>query len=62
MAEKKENNSNKYGPGSLFIPGGVILGMGVGFLIDNLVGGLFVGLGLGFITFAISAFYYQKRK
>jgi len=62
MEEKKESSSSKYGPGALFIPGGILLGMGVGFLIDNIVGGMFVGLGLGFIAFAISALLYKKDK
>jgi hypothetical protein len=46
--EKYDNNH-----GALFIPAGVITGMGVGFLIDNVPAGLMIGLGLGFLTFAI---------
>lgn len=41
-------------PGRLFIPGGVILGMGVGFAVHNVAAGMFIGLGLGFILFAIT--------
>ena len=37
----------------LFIPGGLLLGMGVGFLVNNITAGMFIGLGLGFIAFAI---------
>lgn len=36
------------GTTGLAIPAGLFIGMGVGFLIDNLVGGLFIGLGGGF--------------
>jgi len=36
----------------LFIPGGLILGMGLGFLYDQLVAGMFIGLGAGFILMA----------
>jgi hypothetical protein len=39
--------------GALFIPAGVLIGMGVGFIIDNIPGGLFIGLGLGFAVFGI---------
>jgi len=55
-----ENNSDKAKDkqnGSLFIPAGVLLGVGVGFLIDNIPAGTLVGLGLGFLMFAaITAF------
>jgi len=52
MAEKEKKNDQ---PGALFIPAGVILGTGVGFLINNIPGGALVGLGLGFVAFAIVA-------
>lgn len=43
-------------PGSLFIPAGVLLGLGYGFMTDNIPAGLFIGLGLGFVAFAVSLF------
>jgi len=49
---KSKNIDN---PGGLFIPAGVLLGMGVGFLTEELVAGLFIGLGLGFTLFALTA-------
>ncbi|MBU0731336.1 hypothetical protein KKC88_00470 [Patescibacteria group bacterium] len=61
MAEEKKGSTQKYGRGALFIPAGIILGMGVGFLIDNLVGGMFVGLGLGFLAFAIVAVFVKDK-
>ena len=45
---KKEDYSG------LFIPAGLFIGMGTGFIIDELVGGLFVGLGIGFLLMAIT--------
>jgi hypothetical protein len=39
--------------GGLFIPAGLFLGFGFGFLIENVVAGMFLGLGLGFAAFAI---------
>lgn len=44
---KKEDNT------WLFIPGGLLIGMGVGFAFGNIVSGLFIGLGLGMLTFAV---------
>ena len=45
--DKKDN------PGGLFIPAGVLTGMGVGFLTENLLAGMFIGLGVGFALFAV---------
>ena len=46
----------------IFIPGGLLLGMGIGFLVDNLVGGMFIGLGAGMIAFGITCLIYNWRK
>lgn len=54
MANKKEDLRG------LLIPAGVITGMGVGFLIDNVVAGMLVGLGLGFAALAAVAIFYNK--
>ncbi len=59
MAEKNDKNSN---PGALFIPAGVLLGMGVGFLVNNIPAGLFVGLGVGFALFAGVSMYYKSKE
>lgn len=57
MADKKDD---KGGAAALFIPAGVIGGMGVGFLINNLPAGMFIGLGLGFTAFAIVSLAIKK--
>ncbi|MFH1427636.1 MAG: hypothetical protein ABIG60_03865 [Patescibacteria group bacterium] len=49
-------HNHKKNPGALFIPGGVILGLGFDFLMDTMPAGLFIGLGLGFVAFAVSMF------
>jgi len=49
----------KHRPGGLFIPAGLFIGMGFGFLIDKLVAGLFLGLGLGFVGMII---YHMVKK
>lgn len=53
MAKSKKENDDRSG---LFIPAGIFLGMGIGFIINQLVGGLFVGLGLGFFAMAIAKY------
>lgn len=57
MKNKKERREN----GALFIPAGLFLGMGFGFVIDNLVGGLFIGLGVGFLFFALTNLLKKKN-
>ena len=49
---KPEKNSRKKYSGVL-IPAGLLIGLGVGFAIDNVVSSLFIGLGIGFLCFAI---------
>jgi len=45
-------------PGGLFIPAGLLTGMGIGFIFDNIPAGMFVGLGLGFVVFAITSLIF----
>lgn len=51
MVKKKEDRNDA---GGLFIPAGIFIGLGIGFLVNNIVGGLFLGLGAGFVVFAIT--------
>jgi amino acid transporter len=51
---KKTKKEEKDSPGGLFIPAGVLLGMGLGFIFGNIPAWLFIGLGTGFLAFAIS--------
>ncbi len=43
---------------SLFVPAGLFVGMGIGFITNQLVGGLFLGLGLGLLGMALN----RKKK
>jgi hypothetical protein len=60
----KEKGSNKEddNPGSLFIPAGVLTGMGIGFFTGNLPGGMFTGLGIGFILFAVTEIIKKNKR
>ena len=44
------------------IPAGVLTGLGVGFLINNISAGLFLGLGGGFLVMMIGMLILQIRK
>ncbi len=48
------------GAGGLFIPAGLILGMGFGFAFNNLTAGLFIGLGAGFLAFALTLLFKKN--
>jgi hypothetical protein len=54
QSDKKEDNTG------LFIPAGLFLGLGIGFIADQVVGGLFVGLGVGFVGLAIARIFSKK--
>jgi hypothetical protein len=65
MRKKTKGNKNEKkdkSPGALFIPAGVLTGMGLGFLFENLPAGLFLGLGIGFIFFAITEIIFIKNR
>lgn len=54
MADKKNaKQDNEDKKGALFVPAGVLAGMGFGFAFNNLPAGLFIGLGAGFLAFAV---------
>lgn len=58
LVEKGNDDS----PGALFIPAGVLTGMGIGFLIENIPGAMFTGLGIGFVLFAVTEIFKKKIK
>lgn len=41
-------------PGALFIPAGLFLGFGAGFMYDNIPAGMFIGFGAGFFLYALT--------
>ena len=52
MAEEPKKDKRKT-YGGMLIPAGILIGMGVGWLMDYMVAGLFIGLGVGFAGFAL---------
>lgn len=53
MSEKKPGNK----AAGLFIPAGLFIGMGVGFLTNNTVSWMFIGMGVGFLLFALTLMF-----
>lgn len=53
MAKQKKKKEEKEDHSGLFIPAGIFVGMGFGFLFNQLVAGLFIGMGFGFLLMAL---------
>jgi len=58
--QEVKERKDKRGITALFIPGGLFIGMGIGFLTGNLVPGMYIGLGSGFVLFVISFLLIKK--
>lgn len=53
MTDDSGGTKDRKGASGLFIPAGVFLGMGIGWIFDYLVQGIFIGIGLGFLAMVI---------
>lgn len=51
----------KNSPSGALVPAGLLIGMGVGFLINQLVAGLFIGLGVGILAMTIAEFVVKSK-
>ena len=49
MSTQSEEPKKRKGVTGLAIPAGLLIGIGVGFLTDNIAAGTFIGLGGGFV-------------
>ena len=55
MAEEKDLEKAKGERTSgIFIPAGLFIGMGIGWVLGYLVQGMFIGLGIGFLALAVT--------
>lgn len=62
MSPQSEEMKKQWSIAGVAIPGGVLIGMGIGFLIENIPAGLFIGLGGGFIVMMIIMLIMQFKK
>ena len=53
--ERGKPDHDKGGIFRFFVPAGLSLGLGVGFLADKPEAGLFLGLGVGFLAMVVAA-------
>lgn len=52
MPKEKKNDA-----AGLFIPAGLFIGFGLGFVFNNVPAGIFGGLGIGFLLFALAKMF-----
>ena len=53
MSTQSDDQKKHWNITGVAIPAGLFIGMGVGFLIDNITAGIFLGLGGGFLVMLI---------
>ncbi len=61
MSAQSESEKKNWGITGVAIPAGLLIGMGIGFLVDNVPAGLFIGLGGGFLLMMIGMMILQIR-
>ncbi|MFC1963547.1 hypothetical protein ACFLVL_02885 [Chloroflexota bacterium] len=62
MSTESEEQKKQWSITGVAIPGGLFIGMGIGFLIDNVTAGLFLGLGGGFLGMLIGMLILQFKR
>ncbi len=51
----------KNSPNGVFVPAGLLIGMGVGFLTDQFLAGMFIGLGAGLLLMTVAEIMLNNK-
>ena len=62
MSTQSEETKKQWGITGVAIPAGLFIGMGIGFLINNITAGIFLGLGGGFLAMLIGMLILQVKR
>ena len=62
MYTQSDDQKKQWNITGVAIPAGLFIGMGIGFLIDNITAGIFLGLGGGFLVMLIGMLILRTRK
>jgi len=62
MSTQSEETKKQWGITGVAIPAGLLIGLGVGFIIDNIAAGIFIGLGGGFLVMLIGMLILQFKR
>ena len=61
MAKKQNKRQKDKDPSGIFVPAGLLIGIGVGFIIGQIPAGTLIGLGIGFLLMAIAQYRTKKK-
>ena len=61
MSAQSEKTKKQWGIVGVAVPAGLFIGMGIGFLINNVTAGIFLGLGGGFLVMLIGMLILQFK-
>ena len=62
MSTQSDDQKKQWNITGVAIPAGLFIGMGVGFLVDNVTAGIFLGLGGGFLAMMIGMLILRIRR
>jgi hypothetical protein len=62
MSRQSDEQKKQWGVTGVAIPAGLFIGMGIGFLIEDITAGIFLGLGGGFLVMLIAMLVLQFKK
>jgi len=62
MSPQSEEEKKQWSVTGVAIPAGVLIGLGIGFMVDDIVSGILIGLGGGFALMMIGMVILQLRK
>lgn len=60
MAKEEKKKKDKETPEGIFVPAGVLIGIGIGFIYNNIPAWTLIGLGAGFLVMAIIKLMRKK--
>lgn len=62
MSTESDDEKRQWSVTGVGIPAGLLIGIGIGFLIDNIAAGIFLGLGGGFLSMMIGMLVLRMRR
>ena len=61
MAKQQQKSKRLSDSSGIFVPAGLFIGMGIGFLTSQFLAGLFIGLGAGLALMALTQYLSKKH-
>jgi hypothetical protein len=61
MSPQSEEEKKQWSVTGVAIPAGVLIGLGIGFMVDDIVAGILIGLGGGFALMMIGMVILQLK-